>query len=153
MIVAKPVIDKQFWILKKDDQKVGNIQATNTGYQITIDNKVASYKTIPMLCRREHIEFEKPVKPTQIPANIVHGFEVSGKVYNPLWNVQLKLPLFTREEKSKSWFAAGWYSVKQHRKWKPVQNPKLITLERYAYQGPFHTKEEASSAKTSSDNR
>jgi hypothetical protein len=143
MIVAKPVIDKQFWILKKDDQKVGNIQATGTGYQITIDNKVASYKTIPMLCRREHIEIEKPVETKAVPKNIVHGFEVSGKVYNPLWNVQLKLPLFTRDTKSKSWFAAGWYRVKQHRKWKIIENPKLITLERYAYQGPFKTKEEA----------
>ena len=143
MIVAKPVIDKQFWILKKDNQKVGNIQATNTGYQITIDNKVASYKTIPMLCRKEHIEIEKPVETKPVAKNIVHGFSVSGKVFNPLWNVQLKLPLFTREEKSKSWYAAGWYNVKQHRKWKAVQNPKLITLERYSYQGPFHTKEEA----------
>ena len=142
-IIAKPVVDKQYWILKKDDQKVGNIQATDTGYRITIDNKVASYKTIPMLCRREHIEFEKPAKTTPVPANLVHGFEVSGKVFNPLWNVQLKLPLFTRDSKSKSWFAAGWYLVKQHRKWKVVQHPKLITLERYAYQGPFHSKEEA----------
>ncbi len=142
-IVAKPIIDKQYWILKKDDQKVGNIQATDTGYQITIDNKVASYKTIPMLCRREHIELEKPVKTTPMPANVVHGFEVKGKVYNPLWNVQLKLPLFTRDTKSKSWFAAGWYCVKQHRKWKIVENPKLITLERYTYQGPFKTREEA----------
>ncbi len=142
-IIAKPVVDKQFWILKQDDRKIGNIQATDNGYQITIDNKVASYKTIPMLCRREHIEIEKPVAFKPAPKNIVHGFEVSGKVYNPLWNVQLKLPLFTRDNKSKSWFAAGWYCVKQHRKWKIVENPKLITLERYAYQGPFKTREEA----------
>jgi len=142
-IIAKPVVDKQFWILKQDDRKIGNIQATDNGYQITIDNKVASYKTIPMLCRREHIEIEKPVASKPAPKNIVHGFEVSGKVYNPLWNVQLKLPLFTRDNKSKSWFAAGWYCVKQHRKWKIVENPKLITLERYAYQGPFKTREEA----------
>ena len=142
-IIAKPVFDKQFLILKQDDRKIGNIQATDNGYQITIDNKVASYKTIPMLCRREHIEIEKPVAFKPAPKNIVHGFEVSGKVYNPLWNVQLKLPLFTRDTKSKSWFAAGWYRVKQHRKWKIIENPKLITLERYAYQGPFKTREEA----------
>ncbi len=153
MIVAKPVVDKQYWILKKDNQKIGNIQATDTGYQLTIDNKTASYKTIPMLIRRENIEFEKPIKTTPVPANVVHGFEVSGKVYNPLWNVQLKLPLFTRDTKSKSWFAAGWYCVKQHRHWKVVQHPKLITLQRYQYQGPYHTKNDADVAKVSSNSR
>jgi hypothetical protein len=127
-LIAKPVIDKQYWILKKDNQKVGNIQATDNGYQLTIDNKIASYKTIPMLIRRENIEFEKPVKAPVVPTNQVHGYEVSGKIYNPLWNVQLKLPLFTRDTKSKSWFAAGWYMVKQHRNWKPTQNPKLISF-------------------------
>jgi hypothetical protein len=143
MILAKPVVDKQYWILKQDDRKVGNIQAVGDGYQITIDNKTASYKTIPMLCRRENIEIEKIQNAKPEPANMVYGFEVTGKVYNPLWDVKHKLPLFTRDNKSKSWFAAGWYTVKQHRNWKTVQNPKLITLQRYAYQGPFHTKEEA----------
>ena len=81
--------------------------------------------------------------PISVPANLVHGFEVEGEVFNPLWDVKHRLPLFTREEKSKSWFAAGWYRVKQHRKWKTVQNPKLITLERYTYQGPFQSREDA----------
>jgi len=56
--------------------------------------------------------------------------------------------LFTRNTKSKSWFAAGWYNIKQHRKWESVQHPKLIALQRYQYQGPFHTKDEANNAKT-----
>lgn len=143
MITAKPVIDKQFWILKEDDRKVGNIQAVDSGYQLTINNKIVNYKTIPMLVRREQIEFEKPTKPAKVPTNLVHGYSVAGKIFNPLWDVKHKLPLYTKEEKSKSWFAAGWYRVKQHRNWKVVQNPKLITLQRYAYQGPFHSKEEA----------
>jgi hypothetical protein len=60
-----------------------------------------------------------------------------------MWDVKHRLPLFTKENKSKSWYAAGWYAVKQHRSWKLIRNPKLIVLERYQYQGPFHTQEEA----------
>lgn len=142
-IIAKPVIDKQYWILQQDDRKVGNIEASADGYRVTMLNKTAKYDTIPMLSRRENINFEKPIKPAKQPANLVHGYEVSGRVYNPLWDVKHKLPLFTRDTKSKSWFAAGWYRVKQHSSWKAVQNPKLITLQRYPYVGPFHTKEEA----------
>ena len=40
MIIAKPVIDKQFWILQKDNIKIGNVEAYPGGYQIKIDEQV-----------------------------------------------------------------------------------------------------------------
>jgi len=143
MILAKPVVDKQYWILKQDNQKVGNIQAVDDGFQITIRNKTVSYKTIPMLRTRENVEFEPAVKTAKESDRMVHGYDAGCRVYNPIWDVKHRLPLFTKDTKSKSWFAAGWYTVKQHRTWRAVQNPKLIVLERYKYQGPFHSKEEA----------
>jgi hypothetical protein len=142
-IIAKPVIDKQYWILKKDNKKVGIIEAVADGFAVKIQNNVSRYKTIKMAGRDAGIEFEPAVKTKKQSVNQVHGYDVGGRIYNALWDVKHKLPLFTRSDKSKSWFAAGWYMVKQHRNWKLVQNPKLITLERYKYQGPFHTKEEA----------
>jgi hypothetical protein len=142
-IIAKPVIDKQYWILKKDNQKVGIIEASDNGVIVKIQNTVSSYKTIKMAGRAANIEFEPAIKTKKVSTNQVHGFEVTGRLFNALWDVKHKLPLFTRSEKSKSWFAAGWYMVKQHRTWKLVQHPKLITLQRYKYQGPFHSKEEA----------
>jgi hypothetical protein len=142
MIEAKPVIPDRYWILKQDDLKVGQIEATDNGVVVKIQNRVAGYKTIKMASREANIEFTKlsSAKPV---TNQVHGFEVTGRVYNPVWDVKHRLPLFTRDTKSKSWYAAGWYMVKQHRAWKAVQNPKLITLQRYQYQGPFHTQQQA----------
>ena len=142
-LVAKPVVANQYWILKQDDRKVGNIQAVNDGFQLTIKNKVANYKTIPMLRNRENIEFAPVEKPSKPADRQVHGYDTGCRVFNPIWDVKHKLPLFTKNSKSKSWFAAGWYLVKQHRAWKAVHNPKLIVLDRYPYQGPFHTREEA----------
>jgi len=143
MILAKPVVENQYWILKKDDRKIGQLEVNEHGNcTIKILDSIVQYKTIKMARDAINIEFEPPETATPVPSNIVHGHKVEGNVFNPLWNVQLKLPLFTREKKSKSWFAAGWYRVKQHRKWKMVQHPKLITLERYQYQGPFYSKEE-----------
>ena len=143
MIVAKPVIDNQYWILKQDDEKIGNVQAVDGGFALTIRNKVAKFKTIRMLRRQANIEFAEPEHVTPIPKDRVHGYPTGCRTYNGMWNVQLKLPLFTKTTKSKSWFAAGWYSIKQHRSWKVLQNPKLIVLERYTYQGPFYTEEQA----------
>ena len=54
-----------------------------------------------------------------------------------MWDVQLKLPLYTKKSKSKSFFAAGWYKIKLKNRWKTVYSPKLIILQRNEYQGPF----------------
>jgi hypothetical protein len=143
MIVAKPVVANQYWILKQDDQKIGNIQASADGFVVKIQNQISSYKTIPMVRKKTNIEFEPAEKVSKPTTDSVHGYPTGCRAHNAMWNVQLKLPLFTKTTKSKSWFAAGWYTVKQHRAWKAVHNPKLIVLERYKYQGPFHTKEQA----------
>ena len=65
MIIAKPVIDKKFWILQKDNEKVGNIEATNNGFQVTINNQVHEFKTIRMAAQRANIQFETQIKPSK----------------------------------------------------------------------------------------
>lgn len=145
-IVAKPIVDKQFWVLQQNDQKVGNIEAVNGGYQVKINNQViAEYKTIKLVERNVDIHFEPSIKieKKKSPATLVHGYPAKGRVYNPMWDVPQKLPVYTKTNKSKSWHAAGWYTVKKGRHWTAMQDPKLILLQRYPYQGPYHTKEEA----------
>lgn len=142
-IIAKPVVDKKFWILQQGDEKVGNIEATGAGFQVTINNQVQQFKTIRMAAQRANIHFESQIKPSKPDANSVHGYSASGRVHNPVWDVQRQLPLYTKTRKSKSWFAAGWYQLRRGRNWRVVQDPKLIALERYPYAGPFHTQEQA----------
>lgn len=143
MILAKPVIDKQYWILKKGDRKIGAVEADDQGYVVSTTNSRVRYKTIPMLRRGADITFEPPIKTPKPDPYQVHGYHTGCKVYNPVWNVQMRVPLFTRQPKSRSWLAAGWYLVKKHRTWQAMRNPKLILLERYPYQGPFHSEEQA----------
>ena len=144
MILAKPVIADRYWILKKGNHKVGEIEVGEDGVVVKIQNTVQRYTTIKMLGRDTGIEFAPAETSTINQGNQAYGYDTGAPVFNVLWDVKHKLPLFTKEDKSKSWFAAGWYRVKQHRTWKTVQNPKLITLQRYTYQGPFYTKEQAS---------
>ena len=145
MIVAKPVIDKQFWILQDGSEKVGNVEAAQGGgFNVKINDTVQQYKTIKMVTQTTDIVFEQPPKTQKkIASNDVHGYEAQGRAHNPIWDIKHRLPLYTKTKKSKSWFAAGWYQVQRGRNWKTVQDPKLITLQRYKYHGPFHTKEEA----------
>ena len=149
MIIAKPVIKDKFWILKQDDHKVGNIEASSDGYTVRINNTVARVKNISTVRHDLAVAFDAPPVLKKATAdNCVHGYHTGTRTYNGIWDVQKRVPLFTKSRKSKSWYAAGWYRVRQHTTWKTVHNPKLITLQRYAYQGPFHSQKEAHEAKT-----
>ena len=145
MIVAKPVIDKQFWILQQDNEKIGNVEACQDGgFQVRVNDTVQQYKSIKMVTQLHNIVFEQPPKAhKKTVTNDVHGYEAQSRAHNPIWDVKHRLPLYTKNRKSKSWFAAGWYQVQRGRNWKIVRDPKLITLQRYKYNGPFHTQEEA----------
>lgn len=144
-LIAKPVIDKQFWILQDGNEKVGNVEACAGGYQVKLHNHVAQFKTIRMAAQRANIQFEPAVKSkkSSLSSCQVYGYDTVGRVNNPMWDVKMKLPIYTKTVKSKSWFAAGWYGIKKGRSWTVAQDPKLIVLQRYPYAGPFHTKEEA----------
>jgi hypothetical protein len=144
-IVALPIVDKQYWILKENDRKVGNVEACADGYQVKIHNQIVQFKTIKLAARSANIEFEAAPKILKPKTNVdqIYGYAVTGRVYNPVWNVAQQLPVYTKTGKSKSWFAAGWYNVKKGRQWRTVLAPKLITLQRYPYQGPFYTQEDA----------
>jgi len=144
-LIAKAVIDRKYWILQENDRKIGNVEACDGGYQVKINNQVQQYKTIKMVEQRVHVQFEPPVvkKKPVVKEQTVYGYPTAGRCYNGMWNVPQKLPIYTKTKKSKSWYAAGWYQVKQGRHWEVVQDPKLIVLSRYPYHGPFYTEEEA----------
>ena len=144
-LIALPVVDKQYWILKENDRKVGNVEACAGGYQVKINNQVAQFKTIKLAARTANIEFEPANKIVKPKTNVTHVYDypVAGRVYNPIWNVAQQLPVYTKTAKSKSWFAAGWYNVRKGRNWRTVLAPKLIVLQRYAYRGPYYSEHEA----------
>ena len=148
MIIAKPVIDNKFWILSQNDKKVGNVEATDSGYEVTLNNQTVEYKTIKMVEKKSDIHFVtfKQEKNKTRSDKSVYGYPTKHKVHNPIWNVKHKLPMYTADADSKCWVAAGWYQMKKGRQWSVVQDPKLILLERYPFTGPYYTKAEAEQA-------
>jgi hypothetical protein len=145
MIHAKPVVPDQFWILRKDDRKVGNIQVDSQGYAVSIDNQVVHYRTLDMLQQRLSVNFETFVDTSQPDPYQSHGFPTTDPVHSAVWDIKRQIPLWKKESRSQSWHAAGWYQIKRHRNWTSINCPKLIILERYRYRGPFHSREEAES--------
>jgi hypothetical protein len=143
MITAKTVVDRNYWILTKDESKIGAITADAEGYTVTIGGRKHQFRTMRKL--RDSLKIELPTVPKVHSPNdkLIHGFDPGCRAHNSMWHVQLRVPVFTKSAKSRSWYAAGWYAVQQARTWKICNNPKLILLQRYRFQGPFHSREEA----------
>ncbi len=70
---------------------------------------------------------------------VVYEFPTSVTPYNTMYDVQRKLPLFTKSVKSKSLYCAGYYIIHFDKGWVKSFCPKLITVERYETKGPFRT--------------
>lgn len=56
--------------------------------------------------------------------------------YNP------KLPLYTKIEGNEVYYAAGYYCINFAKGWKQANGPKLATLLKYGFTGPFKTEME-----------
>ena len=146
MIKAKTVIPHQYWILRDRDHKVGNIEIDGNEYVVRIGDRLQRFNNLNSIQNSIHVDFERTDAGTRDePEDQVHGYPTTGRAYNAVFDVRHRLPLWTTDPRSRSWLAAGWYRVRQHRNWQIMQCPKLIILQRYQYQGPFHSREEAQS--------
>jgi len=136
MINAKPISNK-FWILKDDNGKIGEVNANRNGYVVNIKGKHATFKSLELLKIKTGINFTDAVKTNQTDDTAIYGFPYNGKKFNEVWDLKLKLPLFTKKEDSKSWFVAGYFSVKIKGKWRTILSPKLLIIQRNEFKGPY----------------
>lgn len=142
MIVAKTVIKDKFWILRDNNAKVGEAEATSHGYRIRIGDRYYNSKSLPTIDGTDAVQLDV-ARTANLAQRTVYGFDVGCDAYNCVWDAKKRVPLFNKSLHSRSWFAAGWYAIKQHRTWRITRNPKSILLDRYQFQGPFHSREEA----------
>jgi len=143
--IAKPVVKDKFWIVEQYGSKIATIQAVdeNGGFVYVHDNEREHFPSIKLISKKYNIQFVKAEKPKKTIEHDIYGFPVSGTPCNQVLDVQRYLPIYTKGNKSKSFFCAGYYLIKFGTNWTQQFCPKLITLNRYEYQGPFKTIESA----------
>lgn len=144
---AKPIIKNKFWIVERDGEKIATIQAVDQGGVVFVNQEQRQpYASVRSMKNKLNIVFNKPEKSQTQLANEVYGFTTSSKAYNCLYDVNKRLPVYTKNSKSKSFFCAGHYAIKFNNTWTKAYCPKLITLQRYEFLGPYHTKEQLDQA-------
>jgi hypothetical protein len=57
--------------------------------------------------------------------------------------VKRKIHVYTKSPKSKCYYAAGYFNVELNGEWQTIAMPKYIFIQRYEYNGPYTTLQEA----------
>lgn len=147
---AKPIVDGVLWVVEEAGRKVGTLHKKEGNKYI-----LSSYNGEYYFNKKSEITkqfgsdfFLRGIKTTvsSINTNDCYGYPTRWTPCNGMYDVRRKLPLFTKSNQSKSLFCAGHYIIKFPKNWVRSFCPKLITIERYPYEGPFKTEEEAREA-------
>ena len=140
-VKANEIIPNQFWILENDIDRIGTVALHDNKYILSDGSgktKFANTKKQISTLIGTQISWGK-LKITETIPYDVYDFPTKVTPYNIMYDVQNKLPLFTKSPTSKSYFCAGYYLVKFNVIWLKSYCPKLITLERNEFLGPWKT--------------
>jgi hypothetical protein len=140
-IHAKPIVDGKFWIVEQDGNKIATLhKKENNKFVLSSTSGEMMFNKKQDLTKQFGEDFfltSTKVKVTQPDAYECHGFPTSSSPYNAMYDVRRKLPLYTKSNASKSLYCAGYYTIKFNKGWVKSFCPKVITLERNEYKGPF----------------
>ena len=139
---ATPIVKNKFWILEEDGKKIGTIQAAPDGVVLVRGPIRQKFPTFKVLSSKYNINPSKVSKTNNPVINAVHDYPCDCSPHNPIYDLKLRLPLYTKEQKSKSYHCAGYYLVKTDDEWSIMFCPKKIILTRQEYAGPFVSVEE-----------
>lgn len=149
-IKAKPIVDGKFWLVEDNGTKVGLLhKKENNKYLLSSKTGETYFSKKDELVKqfgKDFFQIKENVSLTHTEIRDVYGYPTSCHPFNPLYNVQRKLPLFTKSGASKSLYCAGYYIIKFDKGWVRSFCPKLITVERYPFKGPFRTEQEMKQA-------
>jgi hypothetical protein len=142
MIKAKSVLKNKFWIMEDDGVKIGTLHKNDDDqkYMYTCDTGTTFYETEKDLKTAlgnitwsvGDVSKDKVNKDKEL-----YGYPTSTLPYNTMYDVQRRLPLFTKSAKSKSVYCAGYYIIRFDKGWVRSFCPKSVTIEKYPFKGPF----------------
>ena len=143
MFKAQEVMKGKFWIIYENEVKIGTVRSIATksssseAYeyydQRTNEKKILnSMKELFKVSTRDNVA----VKEESV---LIAGYDSGTSKAFPA-GMQDSIPLFKKTQNAKSLYAAGYYIVKFHGMgWQWAKAPKLSTLTKYIYRGPYYT--------------
>ncbi len=142
-LIAKPIRKNELWVVTDGSTKVGNVEANASGFQVKIGDQFSQFDSTRAIEKLANIEFQRPVKTARAIKPVYAIWPTTGKTFNNIFDVKRRIHVYTKEPSSKCYYAAGWFRMKLNESWQTVFCPKYIFIQRYDYQGPYMTQDEA----------
>jgi hypothetical protein len=152
MVVLKEITTKSWLVLTDEDgENLGLLSQHTSGRYILLSKagKVEFADKEDISTFFEEDIFSKVVSPRIMDQEefFINSYPVGHT--NPVGadpdNLISELPLYTKSAASKIYHCAGYYCVLFPKGWVLRYNPKLATLGKYEYTGPFKTEMETKS--------
>jgi len=141
--VAKPIVKNQYWVITDGEKKVGNVIANGSGFDVKMNGSQTHYKNTTEIKRTTNIEFQT-VKSNKTKIQIPFAdYPTTEKTFNSILDIKRKLHIYTKTQKSKCFYAAGWFILNHTGEDEIVFCPKYIFVQRYPYTGPFKSRVDA----------
>ena len=105
---AKILIPEKEWLIKNGTEKIGSISRVKKGYVVLHHGRALPFKSLAEVKSAVGIAlFEEGIKNIKkdLPESTnysIYEYPCKTKPFEPLYNVQQKLPLYTKRPKSKS---------------------------------------------------
>jgi hypothetical protein len=147
-VKVKTAAPGRSWLVFDENTKVASVHKTDEGFIVACKGSIIPAKTVKAVRKQLGLDDwepeEKEIESQSV--NDLAGYTADCESYfDPMIEAKRRLPLFTKVPGSKCFFAAGWYRINYGTRNKIEFCPKLLTLNRNRFWGPFHTKEEAES--------
>jgi hypothetical protein len=148
--IAKPLIPNKSWLLETDGLKIGTLSKERSSYSILKNGTKITVGTVKDVKEKLGIVFYDTVKVSKADSKefAVYEFPCGSKPFGSVYDIRKRLPIYAKSTKSKSQYCAGYYVIKFRKGWVKSFCPKLITLDRYPFQGPYKTETEMKQALT-----
>lgn len=140
-LLAKNILPEKFWIIEDDSQtKLGTIQVDRQQVKVVIGNGQYIYADFDSALQEHDIHTSSaPIKESTQSGHNVNGYPAKDQPFNELYNAVDGLPMYTKTNKSKCFYAAGYYIIRFNFAWAQAYCPKVITLNRNEYRGPYRS--------------
>lgn len=147
-VKAKTVLQDKFWIVEESGKRIGTLTKDKDSFVLSKKGEVQFYNNEKEIATAFGKDFltANITDTNEVQELNVHGYPTRSIPYNSMFDIKRKLPLFTKSDKSKSVYCAGYYLVKFNVNWLKSFCPKLITIERNEYMGPYKTELEMKAA-------
>lgn len=132
-LTANTVIENKFWIVEHNGSKIGTLKNTEKGY-ILYNNH--NCEEIVYEDLNEFVIKEKKSK--TFINDVVYGYPANTEQAHHIELLD-NVPVFKKTANSSVYVAAGYYCLLFPMGWRPSFCPRVDTLQKYTYAGPFKT--------------